>query len=116
MKEIIGLPTKSTISKLFMIIGEITSEKQLIADSLNSYFVNVGSTLDSEIPRNGPCPIDFCGQAVNTSIFLAPVVPEEISDCIKHLKDGSPGHDQIKPEIINHSREAQLNPLTYIFN
>ncbi|ELT88906.1 hypothetical protein CAPTEDRAFT_40174, partial [Capitella teleta] len=44
------------------------------------------------------------------------VVAEEISDCIKHLKDGSSGHDQIKPEIIKYSREALLNPVTYIFN
>ena len=115
LKEIIGIPGKSEISKTFLINNNEETDATLIANSLNEYFVNVGRTLAADIPPSNQDPTAFI-ESVRHSIFLVPAVEGEVERCLSQLKEGSAGHDGIKPSIIKKCKEYLTAPLTYIFN
>jgi len=116
MKEIIGIPTKESISQSFTSNGRVILDKNEIADSFNEYFVNIGEQLASKIPSSVIGPLNFMNPTHNNSIFLAPTTPNEILNCLGKLKDGSPGHDGLKPNIIKLCKNELVSPLLHIFN
>ena len=50
------------------------------------------------------------------SIFFTPTTPNEILNCLSKLKDGSAGHDCLKPNIIKLCKNELVSPLLHIFN
>ena len=55
IKQLIGKQTKSAINTEFELNGDITNDNQLIANSFNNYFVEIGSTLAKDItPKYDP--------------------------------------------------------------
>jgi hypothetical protein len=112
---IIGVPDRVAISNTFVIDNQIVNDPTRIANSLNEYFVNVGKNLASSIPPSDQNASDLI-ELSQSSIFLAPVVEGEIEKCFSHLREGSAGHDGIKPSIIKECKAALLSPLTYIYN
>ena len=117
MKEIIGAPTKPSVSSSFITDdgNELTDSKD-IANGLNNYFVSIGQKLASNIPPNDGNHLSYLRGDFTQSIFFTPVVENEIMQCISKLKKGSAGHDQIKPSIVKSCSESIASPLTYIFN
>ena len=63
----------------------------IIADKLNEYFVNIGPTLAKDIPSNTLTPLHFMARRIQDSIFLNPVVENEVLQIISNLKNSSPG-------------------------
>ena len=116
MKEIIGIPNKFTISQTFTSNGRHLFDKEEIADSLNNYFVKVGDHLASKIAPSGEDPLSYMNEAQNRSIYLSPTTPNEVLNCLNKLKDGSPGHDNLKPNIIKLCSNELVSPLVHIFN
>ena len=117
LKEIIGLPTKSTLSKTFTTDddAELTDSVN-IANSFNDYFVNIGGQLASNIPNTSQDPINYLSGDFPNSIYLSPIDENEVSLCIMRLRDGCPGHDGIKPSVIKRCKDLIVTPLTHIFN
>ena len=117
MKEIIGAPNKPSVSSSFITDdGTELTDSMDIANGLNNYFVSIGQELASNIPSNDGNHLNYLRGDYTESIFFAPVVENEIMQCISKLKKGSAGHDQIKPSIIKSCGEFIASPLTYIFN
>ena len=117
LKEIVGLPGKSACSKTFLINNQEVTNPNAIANSLNEYFVNVGANLASSIPNSDLNPTDSIDLS-SSSIYLAPIVEEEVLRCFSQLKDGSAGHDCLKPSVIKQCKEKEslVAPLTFIYN
>ena len=115
LKEVIGVPNKKDISKTFKVNHKTLTEPSEIANHFNEYFVNVGDNLAKNIPPSHLSPLRHVKKN-DRSIFLAPVVEQEIANCISHIKDGSSGHDSIKPSVIKKCKTHLLRPLAHIFN
>ena len=58
--------------------GSITSDKYLISEKFNDFFVNIGPNLAKKIPSQSLSPLKYMGQPLVQSMFLSVVTPDEI--------------------------------------
>ena len=69
----------------------ITSDKNIICNKFNDFFVNIGSTLAKSIPKVNKSPLSYMGNRLTDSIYLEPVTEKEINTLISALKDIAAG-------------------------
>jgi len=113
IKEILKRNGKDNKNNKFIINNEIVTSNKAIAQAFNKYYVNIGSSLASQIENVDVNPKSYIKNYNTASLFLEPVT--EVLQIMKSLKDSSPGWDEIKSTIIKKS-EALLCPLTHICN
>lgn len=100
-----------------MINNRLCSNKQIISESFNEYFINVGPNLASQIPNVTSKPQDFLRGSYPNSIFLTPVTNTDIIQAIAKLKKtASAGQDTLKPNIIKGIANQISHPFAYIIN
>ena len=119
LNNILGRNNKPSISPHFKIGSSYVSDPTIIADHFNSYFVNIGPKLANDIPSSNVTFHQFLLKATspNNSFFLSPTNYDEIISICKILKsDSSPGHDEIKPDIVKLVADSIAHPITHIFN
>ena len=117
IKSIINKNKKPHIQGRFK-IGEnlITSDKELISNKFNDFFINIGPTLAKSIPCVNKSPLSYLGNRLTESIYLAPVSENEIGQLIKSLKDTTAGFDDLNSMCLKISSRFLLKPLTHICN
>ena len=71
-----------------------------IANGFNQYFVNIRTTLASNIPQDNKSSTTYIESRVFESMVIAPVVEEEVCCIIKSLKDDSAGWDAISARLV----------------
>ena len=108
--------TKKIQSQFKLNDGSITSNKLVISDKFNDFFINIGPTLADKIPKQSKLPEAYLGSKIENSIMLVPVTLTEIEDIFKTLRRCSPGYDEITTDIINLSLPYIKNPLLHILN
>ena len=106
---------KTTVTK-FKFNDTVTEDKQLIADKFNEYFINVGPSLAKDIPKNQFTPHKYLNNRIIDSIYLNPVIEEEVVKIISKFKDTAAGWDGIKPSIIKSIKDIIKAPLTHVCN
>ena len=117
LKEVINKRKNRSACSKFMLNGQFVTDKTMISNSFNSFFVNMGPNLASKIPHsNIPCTKYIPGGRHLQSLLLSSTYEEEIKICIRRLNDGSPGWDNITSKIIKASCNHIVRPLTHIFN
>jgi hypothetical protein len=93
------------------------TDKKEICDAFNNFFLNIGSTLDKNIPSSQVNPLSFMKGQYNDSLFLKPVTDDELILIIKNLKsNASPGWDSITVESIKKTHQDILFPLIHLLN
>ena len=117
IKSIINKNKKHHIQGRFK-IGEtlITSDKELISNKFNDFFINIGPTLAKSIPCVNKSLLSYLGNRLTESIYLAPVNENEIRQLIKSLKDTTAGFDDLNSMCLKISSRFLLKPLTHICN
>ena len=65
--------------------GSITSDKYLISEKFNDFFVNIGPNLAKKIPSQNLSPLKYMGEPLVQSVFLGVVTPAEIHKVISSL-------------------------------
>ena len=93
-----------------------TSDKDIIANKFNEYFVNIGSTLAASIPKDGPNFKTYLPHANEDTIFIEPTNSDEIKKIITKLKNSAPGQDDIILNDIKSNLNILIQPLTYVTN
>ena len=73
IKDVINKKRSTTIPNKFKISDEIVTDKTVIAEKFNKYFVNIGRQLASNIVPNNIDPLSFLPKVINECIFLNPV-------------------------------------------
>ena len=117
LKDIIGSKKKNSLNHEFLVNNSPCSDKTIISNTFNEYFVNVGPSLAAKIPSVNSNPSDYLNESHPSSIFLSPVSVGEVKLAIAKLKtSASAGHDSIKPCIIKIVSDQISVPLTHIIN
>ena len=90
---------------------------EMIANTFNDYFVNVGTNLASKIPyTQTKCTQFLTGSYPNSFVFY-PTDDNEIFAIIRDLNPNkSPGPDCLDPFVIKQAAEPLASILSYIFN
>lgn len=116
LKNIINKNRSYQCQQEFKLNNDVIDDPKQIADEFNKYFVKVGTTLESQIPRSTKSPLDLMKGNLENSIFVAPTCEEEVSKVVLHLKSVSAGHDNINSHVLKHVLPAIIKPLTQLIN
>ena len=88
-----------------------------IAECLNEFFVNIGSSVEAKIPTSQKHFSSFLGNANNKSIFLKPCTPTEILEIINSMKSSkSCGPNSIPTNLLIEFSQILVHPLVSIIN
>ena len=116
LKEVINKKRTSCYPDQFCINNKDVRNKASISDSFNKYFANLGSSLAKDIPNNNIHPLSFMKDRNVHTMFVQPVVEDEIVSIIKNLKNSSAGWDCIRTDLIKSMYSSFLTPLTHVLN
>ena len=97
--------------------GITHQDPQNMANVFDNFFVNVSALVCSEIPRPKKSPIDYLGCRNPNSIYLNPIIHNEIDDIISSLQNGkSTGPFSIPVKLLKVPKPYISQPLANIFN
>ena len=96
--------------------GKTFTDPYGISNAFNDHFVSIGKKLTEKFDNSSNMR-KYMNTNCNESIFLEPIVKEEVMNTINQLKENkAPGPDGISPKIIRFSRDHIAPCLTHIFN
>ena len=96
--------------------GSITSDKCLISEKFNDFFVGIGPNMAKKIPSQNLSPLKYMGQPLLQSMFLSVVTPDEVHKIINSLKSGAAGYDELSASILKMISSSITSPLAYLCN
>jgi len=106
----------SKISKLSHNDSTVTIPKDM-ANTMNSFFVNIGKSVEEKIPEVPKSISDYLGEPNRYSITLNPCTENEINGFIDRLDiSKASGPFSVPSKILKTHKEALLKPLTAIVN
>ena len=90
----------------------------VIANSFNTFYINIGPNLASKIPNpnSNTNPTSYIKKEYVNSLYLKPVEDNEIRNIIRDLRNTSPGHDGITAYLIKNVTDDIVTQLSFIFN
>ena len=116
IRTIINRKKSGIVCSEFRVNNKLTNDSNLIANSFNKHYINVGPNLSKTIPPTDQDPLSYITDNNSHSMLLNSVSEEETVTTIKLLKESSPGHDAIHSKVIKSSYQHFLKPLTYLIN
>ena len=97
--------------------NEIKNSSIDIAESLNDFFVSIGSTLEEKIPKSKKTFYSYQGKSNDKSIFLKPCTDTEVLTIIKCMNISKAcGPNSIPTNLLNEFLESLIGPLKSIIN
>ena len=88
-----------------------------MAESLNDFFVNIGSSVEAKIPKSQKHFSSFLGSPNNKSIFLKPCTPIEVLEIINSMKSSkSCGPNSIATNLLIEFSQMLVYHLVSIIN
>jgi hypothetical protein len=117
LNEVMGKDKLKTGIDYLKIGCECINDTKAIADHFNKYFANIGKLTRDSIPAANISYHEFIPIAQQNSMFLDPVVIDDIKKIIGHLKNKlSSGPDDIPTSILKNICNEIALPLTHIIN
>ena len=108
---------KSTLIPHLKIDDNNIDDPNIMAESFNSYFSQIGENLARSIPDNNKPFHEFLQSPNTSSIFFTPTDSSEIINIVNNLKTHkSPGFDGINNYLLKSVIKQIVEPLVYIFN
>ena len=99
-----------------MINKKSITDKKIIADKFNEFFINIGSNLAAKIPPSN-MNFDSCLPHVCTIFAEKSVTEEELKRTFFSLKPNkTPGYDNINVNVVKKMYEELKTSLMCIFN
>ena len=96
--------------------GTSCTDKNEIVEQFNKYFTNIGSILNSKLPKSGEDPTQHIKHNTE-SFFCAPTDPTEIINIVKSANSSkSSGVDNIDPYVVQKIIPQIANQLAHMFN
>ena len=88
-----------------------------MAESLNDFFVNIGSPVESKIPKSKQHFVSYLGESNNKSIFLQPCSYTEILHIINEMKSSkASGPNSIATNLLMEFSHFLVFPLVVLIN
>ena len=112
-----GKGSKTTnISSLNQGDDTVVGDKN-IAETLNSYFVNVGPSLSGDLPESEKSYVDYVQYSANTTFTFNDITENDTLKLLQGLKTSkAAGPDKRSARLVKDSAEVICQTLTLIFN
>ena len=82
----------------------------------NNYFINVGPSLASKIPKSSTSPKSYLKRNYINSFYASPVTTDELKKLFSNLKDCASGWDNFESKVIKFSYNEICLPFMHICN
>ena len=118
IRNITNVSKKKTTSPTKIIYKGVTntSDREM-AESLNYFFVNIGSSIEAKIPKPKNSFMSYLSNPNKKSIFLEPCSPFELATIISNLKSSkASGPNSIATNLLIEFSEHLITPLSSIIN
>ena len=115
LKDIIHKKKDVSSCSHFLVNNKVTSDKQIVANGFNSFFINTSANLAKSIPSDPRSPTMFITRN-SQSMAIMPIIKNDVIDIIKNLKVSSPGWDSISAVVVKTTYRCFIEPLTHILN
>ena len=99
----------------FFVNNKATSDKQIIANGFNSFFINTGANLAKSMPSEPRSPA-MCIKGNSQSMAIMSIIKKDVIDIITNLKVISPGWDSISAVVVMATNPCFNEPLLHILN
>ena len=116
LKSVLNRNKFGTVNTRFKHNNKIIDNKKDISNIFNNVFVNTGKDLAKKIPSHDTSPTRFLKNRVLETIFLEPVIENEVDKIFKMLKSSSSGWDEISPQVVKNIRSSILVPFSHVLN
>ena len=117
LKDVINKNRQSRVQSQFKISdGSTISNKQMISEKFNDFFINIGPSLADKITKQDKSQLFYLGNKLENSIFIEPVSAPELDDILKTLTKCAQGYDEINIGILNLCLPCVKHSLLYISN
>ena len=98
-------------------VHDVAINSEDVADTFNSFFVNIGPSLADKLDRPNENFVKFLPIPINSSLFLNPTNVQELIEITKNLKSSkSQGYDRISTFLLKQIIHYIASPLCHIFN
>ena len=122
INNLLGKNSKSTVINEISIDGNVFTDRNLIANKLNEYFVNTGPSLPHEVEENHPISADQTtigdfDNRTNSIFHFSEISVDQVLTNLKQLEASKvTGIDKIPANILKISVNIIAPSLTAIFN
>ena len=116
IKNLINKNAKKSTRSSFKISGRVVKNPEIISNSFNEFYINIGKNLAAKIPSNDISPTSYIKDRNEHSMYLQPTDTTEISHIIKNLKESSAGYDEIQAKVVKASLLYLIEPLKNLIN
>ena len=102
---------------MFNINNKSVNNKNEIAEGFNNFFANIGYNVNHNVPRADRDFTTYMPYHNAQSIFLSPLVPEDILSITNKFKQKtSYGADGVSTKLLTKTIDKIINPITHIIN
>ena len=116
LKDVINQKKAVNTPKQFIINDKMETSHEIIANTFNKYFTNIGNDLAEKIPETETDPVAYIKSPIPESIYLSDVDCDEVVKIIKSLKNASAGYDGVHANIVKESYPLYIEPLVHVLN
>ena len=117
INEILGKKKNNSLPSNMYLDNSRFHTREQIAESFNSYFINIGKNISKNIPDGNKSFNDYLQGMNQSSLFLNPTSVFEIIKYSNSLKPHkASGPDDISPRVIKECIHYIADPLCHIFN
>ena len=117
MKDIINKNrTVSSPQEYFDINGIRIYDKNIIANSFNTFYTGIGPSLCRTLPKSDVNPTSYLKSRNKYSMFTEPTNDIEVKKLISNLKVSAVGWDELSANVLKQCTDDIIHPLTHVFN
>ena len=116
IREVIKGKSVHSVPEEFEIDGSTVTDKNVIAEAFNDFFINIGPNVNATIPTSVIDPSSYIREGTLHSFFLTPATRVELENVIRDLKNKCPGWDGIQADPIKAAVSLLVMPLLHVVN
>ena len=115
INNIMGRSESRFYPEEFYVSGSWVRDPVIVADEANKYFCSIGEQLASVFQTNDD-HLRYIQRTVHSLFSFSPVTEEKIKSIIFHLKNSSPGIDDLPMLLFKENIDTLANIIAYICN
>ena len=115
-RTLINKNASKPVQSIFKHNGIMVEDGNLIAEHFNDFFVNVGPSTASKIPKSNISPQSYLKGNYINSFYTNPVTSDELEKLLQNIKDSACGWDNLETKVIKSTCKNIIAPFLHICN
>ena len=115
IRKILGRDTNHSNNITITENGNEINDHKEVSELFSTYFANIATTLDNDIPLSHKSPLDYLNNPTPNSFYLNPLSTQECKTIINKLKNSNYGRNSISTKLLK-IIDPLIYPITHLIN